>query len=143
MTTPSNNCIKTIKPHSPHLELYPAHTENGENAENITRYDGKGFVMLPVPGNEKRSMVFEFSCDTLLELYNALRDASNLLERMLSDRKDTQAFARINGRSVSYLSDSLTASRPGRYRSLIKSRRRPSRTPAASASKFQKRQEAR
>ncbi|MBR0044323.1 MAG: mechanosensitive ion channel [Synergistaceae bacterium] len=108
-----NDCIKSLKPRTPHLELYPVHDKAGD----VTRYDGKGFVMLPVPGNETRSMVFEFSCDTLLELYNALGDASNLLERMLSGRRDAQAFARTNGRIVSYPSDSFT---PGQIPQLNK-----------------------
>ena len=108
-----NDCIKSIKPRTPHLELYPVHDKAGD----VTRYDGKGFVMLPVPGNETRSMVFEFSCDTLLELYNALGDASNLLERMLSGRRDAQAFARTNDRIVSYPSDSFT---PGQIPQLNK-----------------------
>ena len=104
-----NNCLKTIKPHTPHLELY--------NAGDAAKYDGKGFIMLPLSGDDKRSIIFEFSCDTLLELYNTLDDASNLLERMLSGRKDVQAFARVKGRIVSYPADSFT---PGQMPQLNK-----------------------
>lgn len=83
-------CINALEPHSLYLETYPAVSKDGEKTGET---DGKCFVMLPVSGNNKHSLVFEFSCDGLLELYNALDDWEDILEVMLA-RRDVVAFAK-------------------------------------------------
>ena len=97
-------CIRTLEPRALHLELYPVRSEDGEETgEN----DGKGFVLLPLSGDAKRSLVFEFSCDGMLELYNALEDWSGVLARMLS-RGDAVAFAKTGDRLAGYPLDGFT-----------------------------------
>lgn len=94
-------CVQALEPRAPHLELYP---KEGETAEGN---DGKGFVRIPVSGNRQRSLVFEFPCDGVLELYNALDDWSAVLARMLSGR-DAAAFARTGDKLTGYPLDGYT-----------------------------------
>ena len=89
-------CIRTLEPRSPHLEFYPALSEDGEVTEEN---NGKGFVLLPVPGNTKRSLVFEFPCDAMLSLYNDLDDWSAILELLSGGGA---AYARIGNRMAGY-----------------------------------------
>ena len=96
-------CIRTIEPRSAHLEFYPALSEDGEVTEEN---DGKGFVLLPVPGNTKRSLVFEFPCDSMLSLYNDLDDWSAILELLSGGEA---AYARIGNRMAGYPLDGLTS----------------------------------
>ncbi|MER2056029.1 MAG: cache domain-containing protein, partial [Clostridia bacterium] len=96
-------CIRTLEPRSPHLEFYPALSEDGEVTEEN---DGKGFVLLPVPGNTKRSLVFEFPCDAMLSLYNDLDDWSAILELLSGGGA---AYARIGNRMAGYPLDGLTS----------------------------------
>ena len=86
-------CVQTLEPHLPHPELY--------------KDGGKGFVLLPIPGNTTRSLVFEFPCDTMLELHNALADWTSVLKRMLSGA-DFAAFAKTGDRLTGYPLDGLT-----------------------------------
>lgn len=87
-------CIQTLEPRALHLELYPAVPKEGE--EN-SRNDGRGFVMIPVPGSANQSLVFEFSCDTVLEMYALLEDWSGMLGHILSD-DETGAYAKNGSR---------------------------------------------
>ena len=97
-------CIKAVKPRLPHLELYPS--LSGKN-------DGKGFVLLPIKGNTERSIVFEFSCDTMLELRNALYNWAGVLERMISGG-DMAAFAKTGDKIAGYPLDGLTSEQTSR-----------------------------
>lgn len=95
--------VKTLETRSPHIELYQVVSEDSRN-------DGKGFVRLPVPGSADRSLVFEFPCSTVLELYNALSDWSGLLERMLSGGDAFAfAFAKTGGKITGYPLNGFTS----------------------------------
>ena len=98
-------CIKSLEPGVPDWELYPAVSKDGKETG---KKDAEGFVRLPLPGDTNRSLVFEFSCETLLELYNALDDWPNILERMLSG-EDGLAFAKTGSRMAGYPMDSFTS----------------------------------
>ena len=95
-------CIQDLEPRSPHLEVYPTDAEDEHGMES---YDGKGFVMLPI-GDTKRSLVFEFTCETMPELYNALNDWSDVLEHIISGG-ETSAFAKAGERLAAYQTDEL------------------------------------
>lgn len=76
---------QTTEPCAPHFEFYPVLTEDGkETGKN----DGKGIVVLPVPGDTEHNLAFEFPCFTLLELYNILDDGSAVLDGLLTDKDD-------------------------------------------------------
>lgn len=95
--------VKTLESRSPHIELYQVVSEDSRN-------DGKGFVRLPVPGSADRSLVFEFPCSAVLELYNALSDWSSLLERMLSGGDAFAfAFAKTGGKITGYPLNGFTS----------------------------------
>ena len=64
-------CIQNLELQQPQLELYPALAEGGTQTG---KSEGKFFVRLPLTGNTKQSLVFEFPCGKLLELYNVLGD---------------------------------------------------------------------
>ena len=97
-------CIQQLEPHSPHLEFYPVLSDDGkETGEN----NGKGFVLIPVPGNTQRSLVFEFSCETMLEMYNSFSKWPNVLKRMMSGR-DALAFAKTGDKLAGYPLDAFT-----------------------------------
>lgn len=97
-------CVRDLEPLLPHLEFYPARSKEGEETG---KSDGKGFVLLPIPGNTTSSLLFEFSCDTMLELYNALDDGSSVLERIYA-RGGGFAFAKSGDKLAGYPLDSLT-----------------------------------
>ena len=97
--------IHALEPRIPYLELYPAVSKDGEETGEK---DGKGFVMLPVSGDNKHSLVFEFSCDGLLELYNALDDWEDILEVMLA-RRDIIAFAKHGDKLSCFPADEFKA----------------------------------
>ena len=101
-----SSVIKTLEPRVPHLEFYPALSENGEE---IGEDDGKGFVLLSVPGSTKHSLVFEFPCVSVLELHNVLGDWTEILARMLSSKDLALAFAKTGDKLVGYPLDDLTA----------------------------------
>ena len=75
------SCIQELEPGVFHLELYSTLSEEGESTE---KSDGEGFMLLSVTEDKNRSLVFEFSCDTMLETYNELADMSDELEHMIS-----------------------------------------------------------
>lgn len=96
-------CIQTLEPRTLHLEFYPALTEDGkETGVN----DGKEFLLLPIPGNTKQSLVFEFSCEPLLKLYNDSEDWSEIFARVLAG-EDAIAFAKAGGKIASYPEDTF------------------------------------
>ena len=96
-------CIQTLEPRTLHLEFYPALAEDGkETGVN----DGKEFLLLPIPGNTKQSLVFEFSCEPLLKLYNDSEDWSEIFSRVLAG-EDAIAFAKAGGKIASYPEDTF------------------------------------
>ena len=97
-------CTQGLEPRKPHLEFYPALQDGKETDKN----DGKGFVLLPVPGNADHSLVFEFACGTVLEMYDALEDWSNTLRRVLSTG-DITAYAKTGDILTGYPTDVLTS----------------------------------
>ena len=98
------SCLQSLEPRDPRLELYPALSKDGETAG---KNDGRGFVLLPIPGSMQRSLLFEFPCETLLEMYNEISDWSAVLERMLSG-VDASAFAKTGDRLAGFPLDGLT-----------------------------------
>ncbi len=95
-------CIQELEPRTSHLEVYPTDAEDEHGMES---YDGKGFVLLPIK-DTKRSLVFEFSCETMPELYKALNDWSDVLEHIMSGGK-ASAYAKAGDRLAVYQTDEL------------------------------------
>ena len=97
-------CLQKLEPRQAHLELYPALAEDGtETGKN----GGKLFVQLPMTEDTKQSLVFEFSCDKLLELYNVLNDWSYMLENVLAGG-EVAAFAKTGDKLEEYSLTGLT-----------------------------------
>ena len=103
---------KTVEPCAPHFEFYPIPTENGKEPG---KNDGKGLVVLSIPGDTEHNLSFEFPCGTLLELYNALDDGSALLNG-LSTRKDAVAFAQYGGKITSSRLEGFTPEQASRLK---------------------------
>lgn len=99
-----HTCVRDLEPFLPHLELFTAQSANGEETGKI---DGKGFVLLPTPGNTTHSLLFEFSCDAILELHNAFDDGSSVLERIYAGSGGF-VFAKSGDKLAGYPLDSLT-----------------------------------
>ncbi len=99
-----NACIPSLEPHIPHSELYSVLSENGEETEE---YDGKGYVLLPISENMDRSLVFEFSSEPVMELYNAVNDWASAFERVLSE-SNAFAFAKTGDKLDGYPLDGFT-----------------------------------
>ena len=97
-------CIRKLEPRQPELELYSVLSGDGKETG---KKDGKGFVKLPVTDNAKRSLVFEFPCDAILELHNTSDDWTGELERILSGGKAV-AFVKTGDKLASYPTDILT-----------------------------------
>lgn len=98
------SCMQSLEPRDPRLELYPALSKDGDAAG---KNDGRGFVLISIPGSMPRSLLFEFPCETLLKMYNEVNDWSAVLERMLSG-VDAFAFAKTGDRLTGYPLDGLT-----------------------------------
>ena len=97
-------CLQTLEERKPKLELYPAAEAAGEET---WKNDGRGFVILPVPDSGAQSLVFEFTCDTMLEMYNALNDWSVMLGQLFSSG-DIAAYAKSGDSLTGYPMDDLT-----------------------------------
>ena len=95
---------QAVAPRTPRLELYPARSEDGGETE---AQDGKGFVLVSLPGYTRQSLLFEFSCGQVLELYNELEDWGGVLARMFSP-EDAVAFAKTGNRLTGYPMDGFT-----------------------------------
>lgn len=67
--------LKTIELRTPLFEVYQ--DADGKN-------DARAFVMFPVKSEPGRKLLFEFSCEPLLEVYNAVGDWQGIFERTLS-----------------------------------------------------------
>ncbi len=91
-------CIQELEPYVSHLELYPAISEDGEPTE---KSNGKGFILIPVTGDTDHSLVYEYSCDSMLEIYDTLSDWSDELEHMISGG-DASAYAKTGDKLAAY-----------------------------------------
>ena len=100
-----DRCIQKLEPRSPYFEAYPMLSESGEKT---AKDDGKGFVLIPVSEDAGESLVFEFSCDSLMELYNSLSDWSIVMTDALSEN-DVVAYVRITDSLAGYPVDGLTS----------------------------------
>ena len=99
--------VRALEMRTPYLELYPASREDSQTAQD---YDGTGFVMLPLEEEAGQRLVFEFSCDPLLDIYNTLGNWPSVLKRMLSGL-EASAFVRTGeGVLEGYPLDSFTDS---------------------------------
>ena len=97
-------CAQAVAPRTPRLEPYPVLSEDGGETE---ARDGKGFVLLSLPGFSRQSLLFEFSCDEVMDLYNELEDWGGVLARMFSP-EDAVAFAKTGSRLTGYPMDGFT-----------------------------------
>ena len=98
------DCIQGLEPRQPYLEFYPALAEDGTKTG---KSEGKLFVRLPMEGDAKQSLVFEFSCGKLLELYNVLDDWSYMLKNVLSGG-EVAAYAKTGDKLEEYSLEGLT-----------------------------------
>ena len=106
------NKIRTLEPGRADSEIYTVSSEDGgeekqnggeEQVEGEEKQDGKAFVMFPVAESAGSRLVFEFSCEPLLEVYQKLGNWSDVLERMLSGL-EAYAFIQIGGEEpIGYL----------------------------------------
>lgn len=106
--TPEKNfsaVIKRLIPRQPELELYPEISEDGKLTG---KDDGKGFVLVPVPGNTKNSLVFEFTCKPILEIHNEINDWANILERLIIKVDGSSAFAQTGDKLAGYPMEGYT-----------------------------------
>lgn len=87
-----------------HFEFYPILTDDGKDTG---KSDGKGLAVLPIPGDTMHNLSFEFSCGSLLKLYNELNDGSDVLNGILID-KDALAFGKSGDRLLSSRLDGFT-----------------------------------
>ncbi len=95
--------IEKLEPRTFYLERHHVLAEDGEETG---KNGGKGFVLIPVSENGKQSLVFEFSCDGLMQLYDALEDWPSILEHLLYG--EAVAFAKTGDRVTGYPLDSFT-----------------------------------
>jgi small conductance mechanosensitive channel len=97
--------ITTLEPRKPVSEIYSAPSdEPGEAGEK----EGKVLVKIPVEEEAGHSLVFEFSCRPLLEVYNSLSNWTEILERMLNGL-DGYAFVKTGGDNlIGYPLDDFT-----------------------------------
>ena len=97
--------IRALEPGVPVFDVYTVFTKSGQEAENK---DGKAFIMFPVEGDSTRRLVFEFSCEPLIEVYNAFGNWQSILERILSGL-DAYAFVQVGDSDpVGYPLDDLS-----------------------------------
>jgi len=101
-----NGCIQTLEPGKLHLEYFPAASKDGEQTSEIL--DGKGFIRLPLTENSRYSLVYEFQCDKVLKLINALTDWSEDIGDMV-DNGNISLFARIGDKLKTYSKDGFTS----------------------------------
>ena len=97
-------CIQNLEAHQTHLEFFRALSNDEEKTQ---KSDGKGFVRIPISENTKQSLVFEFSCGMILDLYNSLADWSIVLNRMFFGTY-TAAFIKSGDKLVLYPQGTVT-----------------------------------
>lgn len=103
-------CLETLEPETYHLEFYPALSDIGKETDAA---DGKFFILLPIPGNTKQSLVFEFSCDAILKEYNAFDGWSGLFEPIISGTNST-AYVRTGSKVTAYPTNDLMSDQAAR-----------------------------
>ncbi|MBO5551536.1 MAG: mechanosensitive ion channel, partial [Lachnospiraceae bacterium] len=86
------NRIRTLEPGIPAYDVYTVLTKNGQETGNM---DGNAYIMFPVEEDKSRSLVFEFSCEPLMEVYNTFGNWENILGRILSGL-DAYAFVQVD-----------------------------------------------
>lgn len=96
-------CIRTLEPNVLHIELYSVRSTDGQETDEE---DGKGFVLMPLPENNGRSLLFAFSGD-MMEINNAFRTWPDVLESLLYGR-EVLAFAKSGDMLEGYSTDKLT-----------------------------------
>ncbi|MDO5703004.1 MAG: mechanosensitive ion channel, partial [Lachnospiraceae bacterium] len=87
-----------------HLEFDRAAGEEGEESKK----DGEGFVLIPLPGNANRSLVFEFSCEDMVELKYSLDSWGGWFQRSFISENIT-AFVKTEDSLTGYPMDGFTA----------------------------------
>ena len=102
---PLRACIRELEPHVPHLELYAARPDDGMGTD---RQVGTAFVLIPLPENIKHSLVFAFSSQKMLELYNDYQNWPSVFEHILPGQ-EALAFAKTGDMLAGYPMDKLTA----------------------------------
>ena len=97
--------IQRLEPRTADFEISPILTEEGEETG---KKDGKAYVKIPVDEPSERSLVYEFSCAPLFEVYNTLGDWSSVLERTLSGLNCLAFVKTTEGDLTSYPLDGFT-----------------------------------
>ena len=95
--------LQTLEPRRPQLELYPVLSADGKDTG---KEEGKSFVLLPLPGSGKQSLVFEFPCEEVLEMYEAIGDNADILKRILP-QKEYVAYAKTGNEVTGFPMDNL------------------------------------
>lgn len=92
----------------PVLELYEASPDGAEEVHAEEAHAGTAIVMFPIQGDPAHRLVYEFSCEPMLEIYNTIGNWNDVLSRMFSGL-DVYAFVR-SGEDFpgSYSLDSFT-----------------------------------
>ena len=75
------NQIEELEPGTFGSEMFPTYNKDGEETGER---DGRAFVMLSSGEESGQKLIFEFSCEPLLEVYNDLDNWERILGRMLS-----------------------------------------------------------
>ena len=107
-----NACVQALEPRRPHVEPYRVLTDDGEETG---KNQGKGFVLLPLEGNAKRSLVFEFPCEMVLEMYDNIDDLADVFDRMLIGG-EASAYVETGDKLSCYTADDLTDVQSGQLR---------------------------
>ena len=105
-------CLQTLEPGQFYMDVYTTPAGEGEETDH---QESMSLMMLPVDGNSKRNVVFEFPCDTVLDFYNTINEWPSMLERILFSR-DTAAFVKVGDRIESYALDTLSSGEAQRVR---------------------------
>ena len=104
--------IRPLEAGNPTLVTYPSRTQNGDAAEGV---DITMFVKLPLDGMD-RSLVFEYNCDSLVDVRNDLSDWSDILKRMLSGVDAISAVRTYDGELEIFPTDGYTQDQLARLR---------------------------
>ena len=96
--------VRTLEPRTPEMEIYQVPSADGEETGEE---DGKVCVMFPAEKDSGRRLVFEFSCEPLMEVYHSVGDWNSILGRIVSGL-DAYAFVQAGGEEpVGYPLDDL------------------------------------
>jgi hypothetical protein len=103
--------LATLEPRNPIMKL-----ENGASSDYA-------LLMLPLTGEADRSLVFEFPCEIIAKLYNALSDWPGILERMISGANNIGFTATASSESAGTRSMAIrsTSSRPSSVKACLMS----------------------